>query len=218
MDWIGTITELIEKGGVFVYPIILCSIVAVSIFFQKMWLLRRKKVIPESFLNNLYELLAQGKLGQARVLSGSNDSSIARITAVAIDSSEKSRMELRERMEETGRREATELERYIEGLGAISNVSTLLGLLGTIAGMIKIFRVISEQPIVNPPDLAGGISEALYTTAFGLFVAIPAYIAYKYTSGRSDELIAEMEDESRRIMEGVLSSKARDASIKEAAG
>ena len=104
-------------------------------------------------------------------------------------------------MEGAGRREAGELSRYIEGLATISNVSTLLGLLGTISGMIKIFSVISENTIVDPSSLAGGISEALYTTAFGLLVAIPAFIAYKYLVGRSDEFVNELEDESRRIME-----------------
>ena len=104
-------------------------------------------------------------------------------------------------MEGAGRREALELGRYIEGLGAISNASTLLGLLGTISGMIKIFSVISENTIVDPASLAGGISEALYTTAFGLLVAIPAFIAYKYLIGRSEEFVNELEDEGRRIIE-----------------
>ena len=109
--------------------------------------------------------------------------------------------------EEAGRKESLELLRYVEGLGTISNVSTLLGLLGTISGMIKIFKVIADKPIVNPPELAGGISEALYTTAFGLLVAIPAFIAYKYLIGRADELISLMEEEGRKIMEYVILGK-----------
>jgi biopolymer transport protein ExbB len=141
---------------------------------------------------------------EATVISRTNGSSVARIALAAIENSNKPKEELKEEIEVVGRKEAQELGRYIEGLGAISNVSTLLGLLGTISGMIKIFKVISEQTIVNPPSLAGGISEALYTTAFGLLVAIPAYIAYKYTLGKADNLISEMEEEGRRIMEEVL--------------
>ena len=118
---------------------------------------------------------------------------------------------------ETGRKEAQALGRYIVGLGAISNASTLLGLLGTISGMIKIFQVISEQPIVNPPSLAGGISEALYTTAFGLLVAIPAFIAYKYTLGKADGLISDMEQEGRRIMEEIVLSVDRKEKAREMA-
>ncbi len=127
----------------------------------------------------------------------------------ALENSDKPVDDLAENIEEAGRKEALDLLRYIEGLGAISNVATLLGLLGTISGMIKIFDVIALKPIVNPPELAGGISEALYTTAFGLMVAIPAFIAYKYAAGKADELIALMEEEGRRILEYITAAKER---------
>lgn len=204
MIWDSSVVEFMKKGGVFMYPILLCSVVGLSIFLQKMWMLRVQRIIPEQFLNDLYGFLSQGKIPEATVISRTNGSSVARIALTAIENSNKPKEELKEEIEVVGRKEAQELGRYIEGLGAISNVSTLLGLLGTISGMIKIFKVISEQTIVNPPSLAGGISEALYTTAFGLLVAIPAYIAYKYTLGKADNLISEMEEEGRRIMEEVL--------------
>ena len=202
--------ELIQKGGFFVYPIILCSVIGLAIFLQKMWILRTKNIIPELFLEQLYSFLSQGKLGEAEVYARANNSSIARIALAALESSDKPKEELREEIEEAGRKETLELMRYTEGLGTISSVSTLLGLLGTISGMIKIFKVIADKPIVNPPELAGGISEALYTTAFGLLVAIPAFIAYKYIVGRADELIALMEEESRKIMEYIVLYKQGD--------
>lgn len=217
MSWENSVVEFMEKGGIFMYPILLCSIVGLSIFLQKMWTLRAKRVIPEEFLNDLYRLISMRKIGEATVLSRANGSSIARIASAALINSDKSKEELKEEIEEAGRKEALELGRYIEGLGAISNVSTLLGLLGTISGMIKIFKVISEQPIVNPPSLAGGISEALYTTAFGLLVAIPAYIAYKYTSGKADALTSEMEEEGRRIMTEVLNASEKREEVREIA-
>lgn len=217
MSWENSVVEFMEKGGIFMYPILLCSIVGLSIFLQKMWMLRAKRVIPEEFLNDLYRLISMRKIGEATVLSRANGSSIARIASAALINSDKSKEELKEEIEEAGRKEALELGRYIEGLGAISNVSTLLGLLGTISGMIKIFQVISEQPIVNPPSLAGGISEALYTTAFGLLVAIPAYIAYKYTSGKADALTSEMEEEGRRIMTEVLNASEKREEVREIA-
>ncbi|MEE9176480.1 MAG: MotA/TolQ/ExbB proton channel family protein, partial [Thermodesulfobacteriota bacterium] len=139
-----------------------------------------------------------------------NNSSISRVALAAFENSDKPKEELREEIEEAGRRESLELMRYVEGLGAISNVATLLGLLGTISGMIKIFSVIADKPIVNPPELAGGISEALYTTAFGLLVAIPAFIAYKYIIGRADEFISLMEEEGRKIMEYVIIGKENE--------
>src|SRR5574341_1639345 len=199
MFWESGVVEFMRKGGFFMYPILLCSIVGLAIFIQKIWALRAKRIIPEGFLSNLYGFLSQGKLGEAIVFSRTNGSSIARIALTALENSNKSKEELKEEIEAEGRKEAQELGRYIEGLGAISNASTLLGLLGTISGMIKIFKVISEQTIVNPPSLAAGISEALYTTAFGLLVAIPAYIAYKYTSGKADGFISDMEAERRRV-------------------
>lgn len=195
------IIEVIRKAGIFVYPIFLCSIVGLSIFLQKMWILRTNKVLPDVFLDRLYSYLSKNKFSEALNLASLNNSSIARIAYAALQRNGSPKEDIKESIEEAGRREAIELGRYIEGLGAISNVSTLLGLLGTIAGMIKIFRVISENTIVDPPSLAGGISEALYTTAFGLLVAIPAFIAYKYLNGRSDEFVNELEDEGRRIME-----------------
>lgn len=204
MDFGTGVFELIQKGGFFVYPIILCSIVGLAIFLQKMWVLQSKNIIPEVFLEQLYRFLSQGKLGEAEVYARANNSSISRVALAALENSYKPKEELREEIEEAGRKETLELMRYAEGLGTISNVSTLLGLLGTISGMIKIFRVIADKPIVNPPELAGGISEALYTTAFGLLVAIPAFIAYKYVVGRADELISLMEEEGRKIMEYVI--------------
>jgi len=199
----SSVIEFVRKGGIFIYPIVLCSVVALSIFLQKMWVLRRGKILPENFLDLLYSHLSNRKYSDAINLSRMNGSSIARIASSALEKVGTSKEDMKESIEETGRREATELGRYIEGLGAISNVSTLLGLLGTISGMIKIFRVISEQTIVDPPSLAGGISEALYTTALGLLVAIPAFIAYKYLNGRADEFIADLEDEGKRILDEI---------------
>lgn len=195
------IIEIIRKAGIFVYPILLCSIVALSIFLQKMWILRTNKILPGFFLERLYLYLSKNKFSEALNLASLNNSSIARIAYVALQKNGSSKEQIKESMEGAGRREALELGRHIEGLGAISNASTLLGLLGTISGMIKIFSVISENTIVDPASLAGGISEALYTTAFGLVVAIPAFIAYKYLIGRSEEFVNELEDEGRRIIE-----------------
>lgn len=215
MDFETGVFGLIQKGGFFVYPIILCSIVGLAIFLQKMWILRSKNVIPEQFLERIYRFFSQGKLGEAEAYARANNSSISRVALAALENSDKPKEELREEIEEAGRRESFELIRYVEGLGAISNIATLLGLLGTISGMIKIFGVIADKPIVNPPELAGGISEALYTTAFGLLVAIPAFIAYKYIIGRADELISLMEEEGRKIMGYVIIGKQNETTNKE---
>lgn len=199
MEYLNSFSGFAGKGGIFIYPIIACSVFGLAIFLQKMWYLRSSKVIPRAFLNRFYALLNENRFEEARSICRESDSSIARIGDTALEYAFADSAQIEDRIEETGQKETLELGRYIEALGAVSNVSTLLGLLGTIAGMIKIFNVISTQDIVNPPALAGGISEALYTTAFGLTVAIPAFIAYKYTSGRYEELITLMEQEANRI-------------------
>jgi biopolymer transport protein ExbB len=209
MDFNTGIFETFSKGGIFMYPILLSSIIGLGIFLQKMWTLRPKRVIPDNFLGQLYRMLAQGKLTEAEAFARANDSSAARVAVAALEDADKPEDGLAETIEEAGRKESLDLLRYIEGLGAISNVATLLGLLGTISGMIKIFDVIALKPIVNPPELAGGISEALYTTAFGLMVAIPAFIAYKYSVGKADELIALMEEEGRKMLEYITEAKER---------
>ena len=209
MDFNTGIFETFSKGGIFMYPILLCSIIGLGMFLQKMWTLRPKRVIPDNFLGQLYRMLAQGKLTEAEAFARANDSSAARIAVAALEDADKPEDGLAETIEEAGRKESLDLLRYIEGLGAISNVATLLGLLGTISGMIKIFDVIALKPIVNPPELAGGISEALYTTAFGLMVAIPAFIAYKYSVGKADELISLMEEEGRKMLEYITEAKER---------
>lgn len=193
--------ELLMKGGFFVYPIIICSIFAVAIFLFKLWSLRRNKVVPEEFTPRLSGLLRSGKLADAKLLCNSHGSSISRIASAAIENNGSSRSHIQDQIMIAGKGEARELGKYIEALGAISNISTLLGLLGTISGMIKIFAVISEKDIVNPPALAGGISEALYSTAIGLTVAIPAFVAYKFISGRYAEYVSLLEEESSKILD-----------------
>ena len=155
MDALNSLIVVVQKGGFFIYPIIFCSIFGLAIFLQKIWQLRNSNVIPEKFLTLLYNFLNHGELKQASNLCKSNNSSISKIADTAIIFKNLDKSKLNEEVERVGQLESIELGRYIEGLGAISNVSTLLGLLGTISGMIKIFSVISEKDIVNPPALAG---------------------------------------------------------------
>ena len=193
--------SFITKGGVFIYPIIACSILSLAIFLEKLWSLRRKKNVPIHFLQEIEQLLQENNSTKALTLCNDNRSSIARIISVGIHHYGKKREVIKERIEEVGRREASHLEKYVDALATIASVSTLLGLLGTIAGMIKIFAVISTQSVVNPSTLAGGISEALYTTAAGLTVAIPTLIFYRYVSSKSRALVLEMEECSTQVVE-----------------
>jgi len=193
--------DFIIRGGIFMYPIILCSIVSLAIFFEKLWSLRRNKNLPVAFLHEISQLLKDNNVSQALQLCQTNASPLSRIFLSGMREYGKKREIIKEIMEEVGRREASLLERYLEVLSTIANASTLLGLLGTISGMIKIFSVISSESVVNPSNLAGGISEALYTTAAGLTVAIPTIVFHRYISGKSNALLTEMEEHALHLLD-----------------
>ncbi len=207
MDIVSSFAELAHKTGVFIYPLLLCSVIGVAVFLEKYWQLRDKNILPGTFLGRLYDLLGKGKIEDARDFCNGDDSVISRIAVVAIESRDFTKDHRMEELERVGHNEVFNLGRHIEILGVISTISTLLGLLGTISGMIKIFSVISSQDVVNPPALAGGISEALYTTAVGLSIAILTFLAYKYISAKYEEFVILLEQEGVRIMEVILESQ-----------
>jgi len=193
--------ELFLKGGILMYPIGLCSIVALGIFLERIYVLRRKRVIPRDFLIEVEDLVLRAKLPEAITLCKRDNSTIAHVIRVGIENYGKRREVIKERIEEVGRREVASLESYINVIGTIAGISPLLGLLGTVSGMIKAFNIISLQGIADPASLAGGISEALITTAAGLVVAIPAYVIYRYLMNKADSLILEMEENSIRMVD-----------------
>jgi biopolymer transport protein ExbB len=201
--------DFFVKGGIFMYPILLCSITALAIFLERVWNLRRPRVLPLEFVCDVEELIRKGSIPDAIMRCQQNRSSIARILLVGIKNFGRRREVIKEYLEEVGRQESAALERFVEALGTIAGVSTLLGLLGTISGMIKIFSVISTQAVVNPGSLAGGISEALITTYAGLTVAIPTIVMYKYLQSKANALIREMEEHSIRVVD-LLKDKEGD--------
>jgi biopolymer transport protein ExbB len=189
------------KGGFFMIPILICSVISLSIFLERLWVLQKKKVIPHEFIVKIEHLLRSEKISDAINLCKDNNSPISHILLFGIKNFGRKREVIKEIIEEHGKREAAYLDKNVETLSTIASVSTLLGLMGTISGMIKVFGVISLQTVVNPSMLAGGISEALYTTSAGLGVAIPTLIIYRYISGKSDSLILEMEEYCLRMVE-----------------
>jgi len=193
--------DFFTKGGIFMYPILLCSITALAIFFERLWNLRSSQVVPLDFVREVEALIRKGNIPDATMRCQQNRSSIARILLTGIKNVGKRREIIKEYLEEVGRQESASLERFVEGLGTIAGVSTLLGLLGTVSGMIKIFSVISTQSVVNPGSLAGGISEALITTYAGLTVAIPTIVMYKYLQSKTNALILLMEEHSIRLVD-----------------
>jgi biopolymer transport protein ExbB len=195
------VSDIMLKGGVFMYPIVLCSIVALAIFIERLWLLRRKRIIPGEFMRKVEDLIGQKKINEAIFLCQGDASSIAKIYLAALKNMGRGMWLVKEAIEERGSREAVTLGRNLGILATITSLSPLLGLLGTVSGMIKIFNVMSFQGSSNPTALAGGIAEALITTAAGLCVAIPTVVAYRILKDKADGLLFEMEENSIKMIE-----------------
>lgn len=183
------------------YPIVFCSILALAVFLERLWVLRRKSIIPEDFVRQVEELLKKRKLPEAVFLCQGDTSSIAKIFLAGLRNTQKGMWLVKEAIEERGRREAAILEKNVGILSTIANLTPLLGLLGTVSGMIKTFNVISVQGIGNPAPLAGGIAEALITTAAGLCIAIPTLVCHRFVRDKASTLIFAMEENSIRLVE-----------------
>ena len=183
------------------YPIMFCSVVALAIFMERLWVLRRKLIIPKDFIIKVEDLVQRNKIADAVFLCKGNGSSIARTFLAGLKNTGKGMWLVKEAIEEKGRREGVILERNIGVLLTIANLSPLLGLLGTVSGMIKTFNAISVYGVGGPAPLAGGIAEALITTAAGLLVAIPTLVAYRFVLDKAQILIFEMEESSIRLVD-----------------
>lgn len=199
--------ELVIKGGPFMYPILFCSVVSLAIFMERLWILRRVFIIPKNFIVKVEDHVKRNKIAEAIFLCQGNSSSIARIFLAGLRNAGRGMWLVKEAIEEKGRREGVILERNIGVLLTIANLSPLLGLLGTVSGMIKTFNAISVHGVGAPAHLAGGIAEALITTATGLVVAIPTLVAYRFLVDKAQVLIFEMEESSIKLVETMEGSK-----------
>jgi len=193
--------ELVIAGGWLMLPIILCSVVAMAIIIERLWSLRRQLVVPENLVAQVWQLHQDGEITAGHVSSIRDSSPLGRILSAGIINRQHSREIMKEAIEEMGRQVVHELERYLNTLGTIASITPLLGLLGTVIGMIKVFSAITLVGVGDPGVLAGGISEALITTATGLSVAIPSLMFHRYFSGRVDRLVVAMEEEALKMVE-----------------
>ena len=200
--------DLIIKGGVFMYPIILCSVIALAIFIDRLWGLRRKQVIPPELIHEIEDRVKKGKIQEAVYLCENDSSSIAKVFLAGLKNLGKGMWLVKEAIEDRGGREGMILEKYLGLLYTLANLSTLLGLLGTVSGMMKIFKVISQAG-QNPALLAGGIAEALITTFTGLCVAIPVMALHRILKDKAESLIFDMEEYSLKLIDLIESSNSR---------
>jgi len=182
-------------------PILLCSVVAMAIVAERLWALQRGRVCPGGLVAQIWQWAQDGKLDSSRIIALRTNSPLGRVLASGLSSLHQSREVMKENIDDSGRHVAAELERFLNTLGTIASISPLLGLLGTVIGMIKVFTAITVSGVGNAAALAGGISEALLTTAAGLSVAIPTLMFYRYLRGRVDQLVLNMEQESLKLVE-----------------
>jgi biopolymer transport protein ExbB len=195
--------ELVKAGGWLMLPIIACSVVALAIVLERLWSLQHRRVVPRQLVVQIWQLIQAGKLTEERLRELRDGSPLGRVLAAGLINIGQSREVMKEAIEETGRHVAHDLERFLNSLGTIAAITPLLGLLGTVVGMIQVFSVITDVGVGSPGELAGGISKALITTAAGISVAVPALIFHRYFRGRVDELVLEMEMESIKLVEVV---------------
>lgn len=193
--------ELVQAGGWLMWPIIICSVIAMAIIAERLWSYQAKRVIPTNLVAQIWQLHKKGQITAAHIATVRDGSPLGRILAAGLVNRDHPREVMKEAIEEEGHQVVHELERYLNTLGTIAAISPLLGLLGTVIGMIKVFTAITTAGVGNPAVLAGGISEALITTAAGLSVAIPSLIFHRYLSGRVDMLVVGMEEQALKMVE-----------------
>lgn len=204
----------IRQGGVMMIPIIGCSFGLMVFVFERLLFLRRARVIPRSFVRGVIEQLEQQQLerDEAIALCEENGSPTAELFQAALKRYGRPAVEIEQAVVDNGERVCNSLRSYLRLFSAISNITPLLGLLGTVLGMIEAFNSIAQTGAMGRPELlAGGIGQALLTTAAGLFVAIPAYIAYAYFVGRADKLIIEMDGQVQRVIELISAEGLQEA-------
>lgn len=202
--------ELIQSGGWLMIPILGCSVLALAICLERLWTLRTNRVAPAGLLAETWMLVKKGQLNAERMQQLKSSSALGKILVAGLNNASHGREVMKESVEEAASHVVHDLERFLNPLGTIAAITPLLGLLGTVIGMIKVFTEIMIQGTGNANILAGGISEALITTASGLAVAIPALIFHRYFQRRIDTLVVTMEQESIKLIEAMHGKREVD--------
>jgi biopolymer transport protein ExbB len=203
--------EIIKSGGWMMWPLMICSIGAMAIVAERFWTLRKSRIIPDELVVQVWKLHKDNKLDDVTLRRLKTSSPLGRIIASGVSNSKHGREMMKESIEDVGRQVTHDLERFLDALGLIAEVSPLLGLLGTVFGMIEIFSQLMQHGAGDPTVLAGGISVALITTATGLAVAIPSLIFHRYFLRLVDEYVISMEMEALRLIE--MMHGEREASL-----
>jgi len=195
--------ELLRPGGAIMIPLLLCSVLALAIILERFWTLRVNKIAPKFIVNELWGWIKNKELNSKKMKALKESSPLGRILAAGLSNAKHGREIMKESIQEEASHVVHEMERFLTALGTVAAIAPLLGLLGTVIGMIKVFAMLQLEGTGNAAALAGGISEALITTAAGLVVAIPALIFHRYFMRRVDEIVIGLEQEAVKLVEVV---------------
>jgi biopolymer transport protein ExbB len=193
--------EIVQSGGWLMVPILLASVVAAAIAVERLWSLQRSRIAPMNLLAEVWTTLKNNEMDVQRLRELRESSPLGLVLATGISNARRGRDVMKEAMEEVGSQVSHDLERYLTSLGVIASIAPLLGLLGTVVGMIRVFTALMLEGAGNANVLAGGISQALITTAAGLSVAIPALMFHRFLLRRVDELTKTMEQEAVKLVD-----------------
>jgi biopolymer transport protein ExbB len=195
------VLEIVQSGGWLMVPILLCSIVAAAICVERLWTLQRSRIVPKNLVAQIWSAVKTEDLDTQKLRELRTSSPLGQVLAAGVANAKRGRDVMKEAMEEAASQVSHDMERYLTSLGIIASISPLLGLLGTVVGMIKVFTALMLEGAGNANVLAGGISQALITTAAGLSVAIPALMFHRFFLRRIDELVVTMEQEAGKLVE-----------------
>jgi biopolymer transport protein ExbB len=195
------VLDILMAGGWAMLPILVCSLVALAIVLERCWTLRRKAVLPAGLGEEVRQWARAGQLDPNHLEALSNGSPLGELLAAALAVRGQSRELIKERIEDTGRHVVHEMERYLNTLGTIALIGPLLGLFGTVIGLIRMFMQVMAGGIGDPAKMAGGIGEALICTASGLTVAIPAYVLHRYFRSRVAGYCVQMEKQATALLD-----------------
>ena len=198
-----------QAGGWLMWPILACSVIATAIVIERALTLRRGRIMPDKLVTRIWQLYRQGQLSEERIEEIREASPLGRMLAAGLINRDHSREVMKEAIGDAGRHVIAQLERYLNTLGTIASVTPLLGLIGTVFGMIDIFGVIVNAGTGNAAVLAGGISKALVTTAAGLSVAIPTLIFHRFFDSKVGKLAIDMEEQALRLVEVMKGERER---------
>jgi biopolymer transport protein ExbB len=193
--------EILKAGGWGMVPILACSAVGLAIVLERFWTLRRSAVLPPGLGEQVRSWAHSQQVSPSHIQALRENSPLGELLAGALDVRNRSRAEIKERIEDTGRHVVHDLERYLNSLGTIALIGPLLGLLGTVLGLIRMFLAVMVSGVGDPMKMAGGIGEALVCTASGLVVAIPAYILHRYFRSRVRSYVVQMEKQATALLE-----------------